>query len=154
MPEGREVFDIEAKLSFTQRSKVLAAFEATANSILLLTYNLGAEGLNLQFCCTILIVDMGGMWEIHQAIARVLRFGQTASVVNVYIFTSVTGIENAMFIKHRDKEKVQKELISGRVLSDIKRLNIADVLRVLDLEDNAALVSIGQSNNYVKSTKM
>jgi SNF2 family DNA or RNA helicase len=80
------------------------------NGILLLTYQVGANGLNLQCSNTVLLLDF--WWntgKINQAIARVLRYGQEAKKINIYYFTSNTGIEKILFDKQQAKLIVAKE---------------------------------------------
>ena len=57
------------------------------NGILLLTFGIGANGLNLQCADTVLIADF--WWnadKTRQAIARILRYGQEATCINIYYY--------------------------------------------------------------------
>lgn len=140
IPEDRSHFVLASNHTSMRRAEILSDFEKSSNGILLLTYDLGAEGLNLQHCSTVLLADM--WWncgKTQQAIARVLRRGQL-STVNVYFFTSNTGIEKGLFTKHVDKLKVLKELESGPARSKVKPLTTREIIDLINLEDNANLL--------------
>jgi SNF2 family DNA or RNA helicase len=80
------------------------------------------------------------MWwnagKTQQSIARVLRQGQTSSVVNVYYFTSNLGIERAMFHKHEDKLTIGDEISKGPLVSTVRNIRVADIILILENEDN------------------
>ena len=93
---------------------------------------MGAEGLNLQCSHTILLVDF--WWSCgssNQAIARVLRYGQKSSVVNIYFFTANTGLEKGLFYKHEDKLSVLDELLIGPKKSVIRTLKTQEIIKIL-----------------------
>lgn len=133
----RPLYTLSSTQSTKARAKTLKEYSETDNGILFLTYELGAEGLNLQTSHTILLVDM--WWnsgKTQQSIARVLRQGQTSEVVNVYYFTSNTGIERAIFNKHEDKLTVLNELKEGPLVSKIRNMSVKDIIEILNNEDN------------------
>lgn len=135
--QHRKVFTLTADMSPVQRQSAIDEFKSSSNGILALTYQIGAEGLNLQFCDTVLLVDF--WWnsgKTDQAIARVLRYGQLSSQVNVYYFTSNTGIESAIFGKHHDKKEILKQLQHGPTSKKIKQLKIADLIKLINMQDN------------------
>ena len=124
-------------MTIKQRGDVIKEFEKSNDTVLFLSYDLGAEGLNLQCSHTVLIVDF--WWntsKTKQAIARVLRFGQQSKVVNIYFFTSNTGIEKALFEKQIDKEIITKELETGPIQSSVRKLKIDDLLKIIDKHEN------------------
>jgi len=134
--KDREVLEIIPKYTPKKRGKVLEDFAKTKNGVLLLTYNLGSDGLNLQCANTVLIADY--WWnsgKTKQSIARVNRFGQLAKEVFIYYFTSNTGIEKALFEKHHDKLKVENELLYGRQYSAIKKIKTEDILRLINSDE-------------------
>jgi len=83
------------------------------------------------------------MWKTSQAIARVVRFGQLAKVVNVYFYTSNTGIEKSLFIKQQDKIACLNQLKDGPMTSTVKSLKMNEILRLIDSNENS---------NYIRST--
>jgi len=107
------------------------------SNILLLTYDIGAEGLNLQSSNTVILLDF--FWndgKTQQAIARVLRYGQVSPIVNIYMFTGNTAIEKAIFEKHDSKFNVIDELSQGRPTTKVTRMKIEDVIKIINKEDN------------------
>ena len=131
-PEDRPQFIISSEQSPSKRAKTMSRFESSSNGVLFLTYELVAEGLiNLQHAHVVLLVDV--WWncgKTQQAIARVLRRGQT-NPVDVYFFTSNTGIEKGLFTKHSDKLAVLNELKTGPAKSTVKTLAIKNILSLL-----------------------
>jgi SNF2 family DNA or RNA helicase len=128
-------------MSTTKRAKVLEDFNKPSDNgmghILLLTYELGCEGLNLQVSNTVLLLDF--YWndaQTQQAIARVLRFGQMADTVNIYMFTANTAIESAMFEKHDLKLMIIDELSKGAAKTKLKKIKVEDIIRIIQQEDN------------------
>jgi len=138
---GRPIFQLESKQSISDRAKTLEKFSVSTNGILLLTYSLGAEGLNLQCAHTTLLIDF--WWNdgvTQQAIARVLRRGQT-SAVNIYFFTSNTGLENGLFRKHESKLRILNELGTGHVTKySIARMRVGEILKLIRTKDNRDMI--------------
>jgi len=141
--EDRKVFLLTSNMNITKRGKVIEEFQKEGeNSILFLTYELGAEGLNLQCAHTVLLIDI--WWNCGkslQAIARVNRYGQKSKVVNVYFFTGNTGIEKALFVKQQEKLVVLDELQNGPVKSSVSRMGIDEILKLIGLYENTTLLN-------------
>ena len=143
--KDRPSFEITSTMSHTRRGNVLEEFSKSKNGVLLLTYSLGSDGLNLQCANTVLIVDF--WWnsgKTNQSVARVDRFGQLSEEINIYYFTSNTGIEKALFEKHLDKKKIGEELIIGHQMSEVSTMSMNDILRIIDKDD----YSITFNNTY------
>jgi hypothetical protein len=137
LPKNRPNMTLESSMTTRRRAEVINDFANSTNGILVLTYELGAEGLNLQMAHTVLILDL--WWnngKTQQAIARVLRYGQKSPVVNVYYFTSNTGIENAMFDKHADKIAIAKEIKYGPMTSSVSPICVDNIIMLLNKTDN------------------
>ena len=137
LPRDRNVFTLESKMTSDERFKVLGEFGKGEGNILLLTFDIGAEGLNLQSSNTVILLDF--FWndgKTQQAIARVLRFGQLASQVNIYLFTSNTAIEKAIFEKHDSKLNVIEELSHGKATTKVTRMKIEEIVKLINQEDN------------------
>jgi len=139
----RKVLMLTSSMSIIKRGKVIEEFNNPENkdTILFLTYELGAEGLNLQCSHTVLIVDF--WWnsgKTCQAIARVNRYGQKSNVVNVYFFTANTGIEKALFVKQKEKLIVLDELENGPIKSEVKSMKIDEILKLIDVNENTSLL--------------
>ena len=132
----RASFTISPSMSPSKRGEVITDFEKSKNGVLVLTYNLGSDGLNLQCANTVLITDY--WWnsgKTKQGIARVDRYGQLSDNVHIYYFTSNTGIEKAIFEKHHDKLKVHDEILIGRKITKIKTMKTEDILRIIEQDE-------------------
>ena len=85
LPKNRKFYIITSTMSSKKRSKILDKFQEGNGNILLLTYDIGSEGLNIQKNChTVLLTDF--YWnngKTSQSIARVLRYGQLSKEVNI-----------------------------------------------------------------------
>lgn len=137
----REIFMVKASMSIAKRKLFLENFKNSTNGILLVSYHLGAEGLNLQFASTVLLTDF--WWnagKIQQAIGRIFRFGQIRDEINVYFFTSNTGIEQILFMKQKAKLALIEEMKIGKVKSKVPRINMNQVIRLITLEENEDLL--------------
>ena len=137
LPTDRPNFILTANMSTTSRGKTLEQFEKSDKGILVMTYDLGAEGLNIQSAHTVLLIDL--WWnsaKTKQAISRVFRFGQTSPVVNVYYFTSNTGIEKALLDKHTDKLDALDEIQTGCMKTNVKTIQMKEILKILETEEN------------------
>lgn len=136
----RDVFVMESSMTAENRGKLIENFRMSPNGVLLLTYSLGAEGLNLQCASTVLLVDF--WWnsgKTKQAIARVFRYGQTAKEINIYMFVSNTGIEQIMMRKQKAKEQVIEELQTGRARTKVPRVSTKQIINLIGIEGNRGL---------------
>lgn len=138
----RKIFKMTSSMNSKTRGKCLKDFKESENGILLLTYQLGAEGLNLQFASTVLLVDF--WWnaaKVQQAIGRIYRYGQKSKAVNIYFFTSNTAIEKIIFEKQRAKLKMLQELQVGNMKTTIPKINIDKVIEMIQLNSNKEKLS-------------
>ena len=137
LPNDRKIFTISSNMSSEERFQILQEFSKGNGNILLLTYDIGAEGLNLQSSNTVILLDF--FWndgKTQQAIARVLRYGQVAPIVNIYMFTGNTAIEKAIFEKHDSKLNVIDELAHGKPITKVTKMKIEDIILIINKEDN------------------
>ncbi len=133
----RGIYDLTCSMSSKKRKCELDNFEKSGNGILFLTYSIGAEGLNLQSSSVVLLCDL--KWNCHttsQAISRIARTGQKSENINVYYFTSDTGIENCVFEKHVDKKRVMEELLTGAPRQKVKAISVQKIMEILNVETN------------------
>ncbi len=138
----KEVFVIESKHSIKKRGLILEEFSKTKSSILLLTYDLGAEGLNLQCASRMILMDF--WWnsaKTNQSIGRILRQGQKAKYIDVYMMTSNTGIEKAIFEKHIAKSEICEELMNGHTTRKVPKLRMKEVIQILEAETVVGLLN-------------
>jgi SNF2 family DNA or RNA helicase len=135
----RKIFYIDAEMSIAKRDSTIKEYSKTEGAVLLMTYTIGCEGLNLQSASVVMIMDV--WWneaKSRQAIARVYRFGQDKDI-SVYIFVSNSYIEYVMFEKHKDKSCIAGEILEGDVNTKITVMSlkkIVDILSEDDFDDN------------------
>lgn len=136
----KDIFVLTSSMTPKARTHVLEKFQHSENGVLLLTYAIGSEGLNLQFACNVLLVNY--FWNYGsnaQAIARVLRYGQK-NPVQVFHFTSNTGMEQILLKKQIEKLAVVEQLmvkppeikVSPLSFKDAVRLNVRDEQRFIE----------------------
>ncbi len=79
--EGKKVLLIDGTVTGSMRDNTINAFKAGDFDVLLISYKIGSEGLNLTEATNVILLDV---WWSHstseQAIARVLRMGQKKPV--------------------------------------------------------------------------
>ena len=132
----RNVYVIAASHNATKRGSILEEFAKDDTGILLLTYDLGAEGLNLQ--CANQIIIMSYWWnsgKTKQSIGRLWRNGQKDDV-HAYLLTSNTGIENAILEKQWSKQNMCKQMMKGSLRDmNIAKIKMNDILYILENEN-------------------
>jgi len=140
--QENKIFRLTSTMSIDRRGQLIDDFKNSNAGILLITYDLGAEGLNLQFAATVLLVDF--WWnaaKTQQAIARIFRFGQIAKEINIYFFTSNTGIEKILFEKQKAKLQMLEELKYGKMSHKVPTIRMDEVIRLIEISDNEKLVN-------------
>jgi len=139
---NRPIFRLEARHSIKTRGEIIEKFKQSTDGILVGTYQLCAEGLNLQFARVIMLLDF--WWnasKTQQAIARIFRYGQTAKEIFVYMFVANTGVEEAILKKQDSKLKVLEELQTGRARTKINTIKIDYIIRMIELGTNKKMVT-------------
>ncbi len=142
LPENRKVYTLESSMSIQKRSQVLDSFGKETNAILLLTFKIGSEGLNLQYNTkSMLLLDYE--WNdgiTQQAIARIYRRGQISQTVGIYFFTSNTLIERLIFEKQVGKLKICNELAYGRQKSNVSSIKLRQIVNLLETSEENELL--------------
>jgi len=131
---NRTVLTLNPKESNKAKKAVWDLCENSDEFILILTYQIGSVGLNMQFADTVVLVDYD--WKkttTTQAISRVARQGQLNNV-NIYFLLSNTGIEDAIFKKQIDKDKISTELLTGKIQTKISSIKISEIITILASE--------------------
>ena len=137
----RDVFVLTSKMSIEQRGDCVKNFEQSTNGILLLTYELGSMGLNLQCASVVLLADQ--YWNCSpacQAMGRIWRQGQKAKEIYVYFFTANTGLENIIYEKQQAKKLIIDELKVGKQTTKIPKLKLEDVIHMINVKDNQKIL--------------
>lgn len=123
-------------LSIEKRSQLVASFNTAARGVMLLTYKLGAQGLNLQAANICIKMDL--YWDIqtmNQALARVYRNGQTKNIIS-YTVIANTGMERGMIMKCATKFQAVKELMTGPQRTQVHSINSDECTKMIELDDN------------------
>lgn len=108
----RDAFVITGEVPVFEREDRLADFKTSRNGLLVMT-SVGTEGLDLQFCSTLVNYDL--TWNpmvLEQRIGRVDRIGQTKPAIHVYNFVVEGSIDER--ILHSLGRKLG--LVSGSLL--------------------------------------
>ena len=94
-----------------QREYSIKRFVKGKYRVLLVTYGIGGEGLNLTNANNVIMASpWWNMQVINQAFKRCYRIGQTKPV-NVKIFTTIDSIEDRMWDLCTQKEDIEKALL-------------------------------------------
>jgi len=128
----RRVFTLDGNMNAKKRESIIEECKKSDDFVLLLTFDIGSCGLNLQMSDTVILIDHP--WNkstVDQAVARVARQGQN-QLVNVYYILSNTGIEDAILKKHLDKNQVISELCVGPITSNVDKIKASEVAKMLE----------------------
>ena len=82
------------------RDEILQQFKTDSNVQILLSSEVGSEGLDMQFCNSMVNYDLP--WNpmvVEQRIGRIDRFGQKSPVVNIYNFIVAGSIQEEIYIR-------------------------------------------------------
>jgi SNF2 family DNA or RNA helicase len=130
---NRPLFILTSTTNIKKRTELLDDFRQSKNGILLLTYSIGSEGLNLQEANVIIHLDL--YWnkgKENQALSRIYRKGQKSRVVYQYIIISNTQIEKTMLKKQEDKLNIISDINNGCVENfNVSQFNIRSINRIL-----------------------
>lgn len=144
---GYRTFTISADMSSIRRAEVIREFDESVGGILLLTYDIGAEGLNLQSANVAILMDM--FWnssKMQQAIGRVFRPGQKAIEVLVYLFVSDTALESKIIEKNSVKLNMVRQLATGSSTVKIPRMTVDDIVKFVNADFNKSAVQNLRAN--------
>ena len=139
---GRDAITISAGFTIEKRRQVIVDFENSANAVMVIPYDIGAEGLNLQCASVVMLVDL--WWnsaKSEQAIGRVFRPGQKAPKVCVYIFVSNTYVEKEIIKKNHVKANILSQLKTGSSSLTIPKINMQSLCKLISLEETKAAMS-------------
>lgn len=82
------------------RAEILTQFKKDKNTHILLSSEVGSEGLDMQFCNSMVNYDLP--WNpmvVEQRIGRIDRFGQKAKVVNIYNLVVAGSIQEEIYMR-------------------------------------------------------
>lgn len=137
LKDKKRVFVLDKDMSIPEREAVIRESQQCSDFVILVTFRMGANGLNLQHANSVMCIDSEWNYATtKQAIARVIRRGQASSLVHVYYLMSNTGVEEAIFKKHKDKVEALKELDIGAMTTKVTSYHIKDIITILEQEQN------------------
>lgn len=140
---NENTFIITSEMTIKKREQLFYNFNKCTRGVLFLTYNMGAEGLNLQHAKNVIQLDM--YWnrcKEDQAVTRVFRNGQLSPDVNQYILISNTSLEKNILNKQCDKLTLIKQLKIGSIKNfDVTKMKIKDIVVILKDETNFILAN-------------
>lgn len=94
------------------RQEILNKFKNDANSHILLSSEVGSEGLDMQFCNSMVNYDLP--WNpmvVEQRIGRIDRFGQQSPVVNIYNLVVAGSIQEDIYMRLLDRIGIFRDTI-------------------------------------------
>lgn len=86
------------------RAQILQDFKDNPNNHILLSSEVGSEGLDMQFCNSMVNYDLP--WNpmvVEQRIGRIDRFGQKSPVVNIYNLIVADSIQEDIYMRLLDR---------------------------------------------------
>lgn len=94
------------------RAEILEKFKHDKNIHILLSSEVGSEGLDMQFCNSMVNYDLP--WNpmiVEQRIGRIDRFGQKAKVINIYNIVVADSIQEEIYMRLLDRIGIFKGTI-------------------------------------------
>lgn len=115
--EGKKVLTVDGTVTGNSRDNNLNSFKNEDFDVLLISYKIGSEGLNLTEATNVILLDV--WWSnatTEQAIARIHRMGQTkpVKIYSLYVpnTENIKSIESAMLEICQRKQKIANEYMT------------------------------------------
>ncbi len=97
---GFYIARIDGDVPFIEREYIIENFSKPDGYQILLSSDVGGEGLDMQFCNCIFNYDLPwNPMKIEQRIGRLDRYGQTSSKIHIYNFSIENTIESDIFLR-------------------------------------------------------
>ena len=124
------------------RAELLKKFKDDKNIHVLLSSEVGSEGLDMQFCNSMVNYDLP--WNpmvVEQRIGRIDRFGQKSPVVNIYNFIVSGSIQEDIYMRLLDRIGIfrgtigdMEAILDAEVSVGGKKMSIHDVYNKMENE--------------------
>jgi len=150
--EGFLVFMIHGESK--NRDAVLSEFESIKHAAILLSSEVGSEGLDLQFCRILINYDLPwNPMRVEQRIGRVDRFGQASDFVEILNFIHNDTIDQRIWDRLYDRLKLCEEALGG--FEDILGEEIRKLEREIlnDLTPEEQVERIKQTEQAISTKK-
>ena len=130
------------------RSSVVNNFRDEQGPVVLLSSEVGSEGLDFQFCSTMFNYDLPwNPMRVEQRIGRLDRYGQQADTIEIVNLVAEDTIEDRIFARLYERIGIFErsigdlEAILGTELRDLQRAIAAGALTREEEEERAQLVA-------------
>ncbi|XAY07873.1 DNA helicase [Paraconexibacter sp. AEG42_29] len=127
--ERLRVLKLYGPMSSEQRDAAVTSFQSSAGPIVLLSSEVGSEGLDFQFCSRMFNYDLPwNPMRVEQRIGRLDRYGQSSELIHILNMIVADTIEERIFYRLYDRIKIFEssigdlEAILGDVENDLGRL--------------------------------
>ena len=154
--------------AFDERGKLLVQFAEDPSTLVMVSTEVGSEGLDFQFCHYLVNYDLP--WNpmvVEQRIGRIDRFGQQSKVVNIFSLVVQGTVEDRVLARLYERIKIfnqsigdleqilgdtmrelQKEYVSGRLTEEEAERRVEQAERAIaqrrlhtdELEKNASVL--------------
>lgn len=122
------------------RAALLNQFKTNNDIHILLSSEIGSEGLDMQFCNSMINYDLP--WNpmvVEQRIGRIDRFGQKSHVVNIYNFVVAGSIQEEIYMRLLERIGIfhgtigdMEAILDASIKIDGKELTIQDVYNKME----------------------
>lgn len=122
------------------RAEIINQFKNDDNIQILLSSEVGSEGLDMQFCNSMVNYDLP--WNpmvVEQRIGRIDRFGQKAPVVNIYNFVVADSIQEVIYMRLLERIGIfrgtigdMEAILDAHIKIDGKVMTIQDVYNKME----------------------
>lgn len=127
---GMLTLTISGKVPQEERNKILERFQFSADYNILISSEVGSEGLDFQFCDSIFNYDLPwNPMRVEQRIGRLDRYGQKAKAINIYNLVIEDSIEERIFLRLYERIEIFKQTIGD--LEEILGEQISNITRIV-----------------------
>lgn len=124
------------------RADILKQFKTDENIHILLSSEVGSEGLDMQFCNSMVNYDLP--WNpmvVEQRIGRIDRFGQKSPVVNIYNMVVADSIQEEIYMRLLERIGIfqgtigdMEAILDAQIRVDGKFVTIQDIYNKMEKE--------------------
>lgn len=139
--KGIQCYMLHGNVPITERSQLIKSFQTDERFCILLSSRVGSEGIDLQFCDTLINYDLPwNPMELEQRIGRIDRIGQKSKKIHIYNFGMLSTIDDRIISRLYQRIALFEgtigmlEPIMGDIMSDITKQLFYDELSPEELE--------------------